>query len=132
MFVATRVTLFDPREVEERLGQVVADRQLPALDLLPGLGPVLHVVSEAHLAAADRVQNPAGPQLHLLGNQRKAPLTIRVASTSPGLRSSRAKTASTYGPFGTAGRSPGMSQIAQRRCSPFIEAGTTSSPVKSR
>ena len=123
MLVATRVALLDAREMEERLGQVVAARLLPALDLLPGLGAVLHVVSEAHLAAADRVQNPAGPPLHLLGNQRKAPLTIREASTSPGLRSSLAKTASTYGPFGTAGRSPGMSEIAQRRCSPFIEAG---------
>ncbi len=107
MLVAPRVALLDPREVEERLGQVVAGRPLPALDLLPGLGPVLHVVSEAHLAAADRVQHPAGPPFHLLRDQRKAPLTIREASTSPGLRSSLAKTASTYGPFGTAGRSPG-------------------------
>ncbi len=132
VLVAPSVALLDPREVEERLGQVVAGRPLAALDLLPGLGLVLHIVSEAHLAAADRVQHPAGPPFHLLRDQRKAPLTIREASTSPGLRSSLVKTASMYGPFGTAGRSPGMSEIAQRRCSPFIEAGTTSSPVRSR
>ena len=56
----------------------------------------------------------------------------RATCTSAGLRSSRAKTASTYGGRCGAGDSPGSSVIAQRLREPFAETGSTCSPVRSR
>ncbi len=58
-------------------------------------------------------------------------LSRRATWTSAGLRSSRAKTASTYGGRCGAGRSPGRSVIAQRRRRPFIDTGAGRSPVRS-
>jgi hypothetical protein len=95
VLVARAVSLLDPGEMEERLGEVVALGPLAALDLLPRAGVVGDVVAEPDLTPANRVQHPAGPPFHLLGDQRNALLTTREARTSPGRRSSRAKTAST-------------------------------------
>ena len=73
MLVATRVALLDAREMEERLGQVVAARLLPALDL-PQASARYHVVSEAHLAAADRVQTQRARRSTCSGISGKRPL----------------------------------------------------------
>ena len=132
MLVARAVPFLDPGEMEERLGEVVSGRPLAAVDLLPRLGAIRNVVAEPELARADRVEHPARPPLDRLGNHRKMPRTTRAVWTSPGLRSSRAKTASTYGSRGTSGRSPGMTAIDQVRRAPFIETGSTCSPVRSR
>src|SRR5213592_1932973 len=132
VLVPRPVQLFEAGEVEERLRQVVAAGPLAAVDLLPRLGAVRHVVAEPEVAGADRVEHPAGPSLDELRNHRKTPRATRAAWTRPGLRSSRAKTASTYGGFGSSGRSPGISEIDHVLRVPFIVAGTTSSPVRSR
>jgi hypothetical protein len=95
VLVARAVALLDPGEVEERLGEVVAVRALPAVDLGPGLFAVGKVVAEAQVARSDRVQNPAGPALDRLRDQRNTPFTSRAACTRPGFGSPRAKTAST-------------------------------------
>jgi hypothetical protein len=95
VLVAPPVALLDTGEVEEGLGEVVIVRALPALDLGPGLFAVRQVVSEPDVARSDRVENPSGPPFDGLRDQRKTPLAIRAAWTSPGLGSSSAKTAST-------------------------------------
>src|SRR5262249_59681454 len=101
VLVARSVPLLDAGQVEERLCEVVPVGSLAALDLLPRLGAVRHVVPEAEVAGADRVEHPAGPLLDSVRDHRKTPRATRAAWTSPGLRSSRAKTASTYGRFGS-------------------------------
>jgi hypothetical protein len=132
VLVPSAVSFLDPREVEERLREVVALGPLSSLDLLPRLLAVGKVVAEADLVCPDRVEDPAGPALDRLRDQRRAPLTSRAAWTRPGFGSPREKTASSYGGRRSAGRSPGRSVIAQRRPLPFIEAGATLSPVRSR
>jgi hypothetical protein len=68
MAVAGRADLLDPGEMEEGGGEVVSFGQLAALDLLPGLGPVWQVVAEGKTPRPERVENPASPGLHALGN----------------------------------------------------------------
>jgi hypothetical protein len=95
MLVARPVALLDTGEVEEGLGEVVTLGPLPALDLGPGLFAVRQVVPEPEVARSDRVENPSGPPFDGLRDQRNTLLASRAAWTSPGLGSSRAKTAST-------------------------------------
>jgi hypothetical protein len=95
VLVARAVALLDAGEVEERLGELVALRALSALDLRPGLFAVRKVVAEPDVSRADRVEDPARPPLDGLRNQRNTLLASLAAWTSPGLGSSRAKTAST-------------------------------------
>jgi hypothetical protein len=95
VFVACPVALLDAREVEERRGELVALRALPALDLRPGRFVVRQVVAEPDVSRADRVENPARAPFDSLRNQRNTLLASLAAWTSPGLGSSRAKTAST-------------------------------------
>ena len=70
--------LLDAREVEERLGEIVALRALASLDLPPGTLPVGNVVAETQVVSAKRVEHPAGAPLHLGRDQRSAALTTRA------------------------------------------------------
>ena len=76
--------------------------------------PVRHVVAEAEVVGADRVEHPAGAPLHLRRDQRSAALTTRASCAAPGFGSSSENTGSTYGGRWKAGRSPASSVIAQR------------------
>jgi len=88
--------LLDARQMVERLRELVPLGALVSLDTLPGLGAIGQIVSEAEIAGADRVENPAGLALDSRGDRaQKSPLTSRAAWTSAGLGSSGAKTAST-------------------------------------
>ena len=99
--VPRRAALLEAREVEERLGEIVADRTLASVDPLPGLRPVGHVVAEAELARPERVEHPPGLPLDIRWDHRspprRAPLRTRAVCTNAGTGSSRASTASTYG-----------------------------------
>src|SRR5437660_1161740 len=79
VFVARpRSLLFDARQVEEALGEVVALRTLPTVDPLPRLRVVGHVVAEADVARADRIQHPTGPTVDLRRNHLNALRTTRA------------------------------------------------------
>ena len=92
MLVAGSRTFLEAGEVEERSCKVVAARALEPVDRRPPLRPVRHVVAEAELARADRVEHPAGPPLHPLGNHGRS---TRAQCTSAGRGSSPAHIAST-------------------------------------
>ena len=66
--VALRPALLEPREVEEGGGELVALRQLAALGLLPGLGPVGDVVADTEIARSERVEYPASAALDAIGD----------------------------------------------------------------
>ena len=85
----------DPCELEERFGELVAGRPFAAVDLLPRLGPIGQIVAEPELCHPDRVEYPPSPALVTRGDHGSALRTTRARWTSPGLGSSRAKTAST-------------------------------------
>ena len=85
----------DPRELEERFGELVAGRTFASVDLLPRLGPIGQIVAEPELCHPDRVECPPSPALVTRGDHGSALRTTRARWTSPGLGSSRAKTAST-------------------------------------
>jgi hypothetical protein len=70
--VALRTPLLEPRDVEEGCGELVPLRQLAALGLLPGLGPVRDVVAEAEIACSERVENPASAALDAIGDLHDA------------------------------------------------------------
>ena len=70
--------LFDARQVEERLGEVVSHGALAALDLVPGRGVVRHVVAEAEVMRADRLEDPACATLVPLRDHRTALRTTRA------------------------------------------------------
>src|SRR5207247_9386551 len=55
--------LLDPREMEERLRELVPVRTLAALDELPGLGAVGEVIPEPDVRGTHRVEYPARPAL---------------------------------------------------------------------
>ena len=95
LITRARILLLDTRQMEEALGQVVALWTFPALHSLPGVGVVRHVVAEADVRCADRIQHPAGTPLDRGGNHRSALRTTRARWTAAGFGSSRAKTAST-------------------------------------
>ena len=92
MLVAPSAALFDAREMEERLREVVTRGTLAAVDGLPCLGAVRNVVAESKLRRPDRVEHPARTPLHLLGDHG---FTTRAQCTNAGLGSSRAHIAST-------------------------------------
>jgi hypothetical protein len=79
VLVPRAVPLLDAGQVEERLCNVVAFGTLAALHLLPRLLAVRHVVPEAEVAGADRVEHPAGPPLDPVGNHRNTPRATRAA-----------------------------------------------------
>ena len=83
MLIPCPVSLLDPGEVKERLREVITLGPLPTLDLLPRLGAVGHVVTEAEIARADRVEHPARPPLDAFGNHRNTPRAIRAACVDP-------------------------------------------------
>ena len=95
VLVAGTVSLLDAGKMEEAVGEVVADRSLAAIDLLPGSGVVRQVVAEAELGRADRVEHPARTSFDDGRNHRSALRTTRARCTAPGFGSSRAKTPST-------------------------------------
>src|SRR3954471_8207403 len=123
VLVARTVSLLDAGEMEEAVRELVADRPLASMDLLPGCGVVRQVVTEAEFRRADRVEHPARTSFDDGRDHRSALRTTRARCTAPGFGSSRAKTPSTYGGRCRAGRSPGRSVIAQRFPAPFIVAG---------
>ena len=94
VLVAPAATLFHSGEVKEPVSQLVADGALAPLELLPRLGAVGHVVAEADLGRADRVEHPPCTALDPFRNHRSALRTTRARWTAAGFRSSLAKTAS--------------------------------------
>src|SRR5438067_134533 len=127
--VAAALDFLDPRELEERLGEVVTDRTLPAFDRVPGIFAKRNGVAEADVARADRIEHPARAPLDPLGNHGRS---TRAQCTSAGLGSSRAHIASTYGGRWNMGRDPRASVIAQRLPSPCMRTGAGGSPIASR
>ena len=95
MLVARAVPLLDTCEVEEAGGNVVVGRELAAVDVLPRPLVVRHVVAEAELRRADRVEHPARTALDGTGDHVTALRTTRARWTSAGFGSSAANTAST-------------------------------------
>ena len=83
VLVARAVSLLETREVEERLGKLVALGPLSPGDLLPGVGRVGNVVPEAELAGPDRVEDPAGLPLDRLRDQPGRSADSRSAVTRP-------------------------------------------------
>src|SRR5262249_49994283 len=128
VLVAAAVALLDAREVEERLGEIVPDRTLAALDGFPRVGTVRDVVAESELGRTDRVQHPTRAPLDLGPNHGR---TTRAQCTSAGFGSSRAHIASTYGGRCSAGRAFRANVIAHRLPSPFMRTGAGRSPIVS-
>jgi len=63
MSVSWASALLEPRQVEERLGQVVSVWPQALRDLLPGQLVVRNVITQAELGGPDRVEYPACPPL---------------------------------------------------------------------
>ena len=76
-------TLLDPREVEEARRELVSVRQPAALDRLPRLGPVGHVVAETQTGGAHHVEHPARPLLDRSGDRHRASV-VRERIGPPG------------------------------------------------
>src|SRR5919204_1266990 len=131
VLVARSADLLQAREMEERIGEVVALWPFEPFDRIPRILAIRHVVAEADLRRADRVEDPARPPLDSFGDQLSAALAKRAAWTNAGFGSSRANTASTYGGLRNTGGSPASRVIAHRFPSPFISAGGTDSPTRS-
>ena len=72
MPVELRAALLDPRQVEEARRELVSVRQLPALDRLPRLGPVRHVLAETDAGSPHHVEHPARPLLDRSGDRHGA------------------------------------------------------------
>ena len=86
VLVARPVPLLDPREVEERLGEIVALADArPRSTCSQAASRVRHVVAEAEVVGAERVEHPAGAPFDARRDQRNAALTTRASCVAPGL-----------------------------------------------